>query len=348
MCDICILSGAKVFWIKEKTRDKSISKLPLFNDLLASVAISFSTTVFTFPVFVFNYNTIPMASILSNFIMVNVALVLMLLTVFGVISHLLFLYPIARICFIITGILGKFLHYSAEKIGMYAWSTVSLNHKYYKYFFVLLIFAVIIVTIAKKHSFDLIKPVTAGLSVLFILTTLYCTGYDYNTPSVEIATSEDDLIILANSKGKSVLIGTNHNDVVRATEEMLSRHNKKTLDTIFVTEKKENTVSKIINLHNNFGKADVYFCNEKSEYADESLYINLENTDCIKIISNGQQISVVNSEKTENLFENAKDCDIIIVYGENAMEYNAKLKEVRVVTINDYKTTSVYFKQQET
>ncbi len=331
-------------WIEEKTKNKRVSKIPLFIDLVVSVAISFSTTVFTLPVFIFNYNIIPAASILSNFIMVNVALVLMVLTVLGVISHLLFLYPLAKICFLITGVLSEILYFFAEKIGMSKWSTVSLNHIYYKYFLVLLIIGVIVVVVAREYDFDIIKPMTVTLSVLFILTTLYCTGYDYNTTSVEIATTDEKPILVINSKGRSVLIGTSHQKITDITEEMLSRHNKKTLDVIFVTEEDENTVLEIVSLYNNFGESEVYFCSETSEYSNESLNINLENTDCIRITSNGQQILVANSEKIENLFENIKECDIIIAYGENAMKYEKSLNDVKVIAIDDYKTTSVYFK----
>lgn len=357
---ILAYSGNIQSWIIEKTQRKFISKIPLFSTVVTGFVISFSTTVFTLPIFVFNFRMMPVASVVANIIMVDAAMILMLLTVLGVLSHLLFLFPIARCCFFVTGVLGEFLHITAEKIGMASWSTISLNHKYYKYFLLLLVVSVFAVFVAKKCKLNILKPVTAALTAIFILTAFGCTLYDYNTPSVEIVSADSEPVIIVNSKGKSVLLGLQDKNKNETIKERLNYHNKKQLDAVVVTESNGETVAEIINLYNNFGVTDLYFCGEAqqlfSEFSksyvtgftmDENVQVSFEQDETTEIFCNGKSLLIMNCEKAENYYEKKKKYDIIILYGENSVEFAENLKaglnNTQVIAIEQYKAVSVYF-----
>ncbi len=352
--------------VDEKTINKTISKIPFYKTIITTISISFSTTVFTLPVFVFNFKMLPVASVLANLIMVDIAMFLMILTVAGVFSHLIFLYPVTRFCFFAVGAVGKFLRFIAEKIGMAEWSTISLNHKFYKYFLVLLLVGVIVVVSAKKYKRDVLKPVVVILSSVFILVSLYCTAYEYNTPSVEIAFTNSKPVIVANSKGKSVLVGTHGKVNNYKIKTVLNRHNKKSIDAVAVTDFESQTVSEIINLRNAFNVDVFYFYDDSPQFLSEysknnveqialggNVVVNLENSgSCFEIMNDNKSILVLNCEKTENLFKNGQMYDIIILYGDNAPEYEKIMETLlkedsgEVIIAQKNKTVSVYFERQ--
>ena len=68
------------------------------------------------------------------------------------ISHIILLRPISQLCFLTTGVIGEFLHTVAEKVGMWEWSTISLEHKYYGYFFVVAGICVAVTLLMKKRK----------------------------------------------------------------------------------------------------------------------------------------------------------------------------------------------------
>lgn len=337
---ILVYSGKLQIWIKEKFRDKPISKLPFYSSMMTAIAISFSTSVFTLPVFIYKLKMMPTLSILANFVMVSPAMVMMVATVLGVICHIFSLFSFSRICFFITGTIGQMMNFVASKIGMCDWSTIPLNHKYYEYFFFLLIVGVTIALILKKHKIDIIKHISVLFTVIFCVIAVYCTVYDYNTPSVEVMFTSDKPVITVFSEGKSALIGVQKKKYVMTIKDMLRKHNEKQLDNIIVTEDKSATPSQLIYLYGNFGEADTYFKNKahrifkenSTSYAtelslSESAIIDFCDSDLIEININDKSILSANCKKIENIYENMKDYDIILIYGKNSYEYEKALKE---------------------
>ena len=338
---ILVYSGKLQIWIEEKFKDKPISKLPFYSSMMTAIAISFSTSVFTLPVFIYKLKMMPTLSILANFVMVSPAMVMMVATVLGVVCHIFSLFPFSRICFFITGVIGQMMNFVASKIGMCVWSTIPLNHKYYEYFFFLLIVGVAIALILKKHKIDIIKHISVLFTVIFCVVAVYCTVYDYNTPSVEVMFTSDKPVITVFSEGKSALIGVQKKKYVMTIKEMLRKHNEKQLDSIIVTENKSATPSQLIYLYGNFGKADTYYINKahrifkenSTSYAtelslSESAIIDFRDSDLIEININDKSILSANCKKIENIYENMKDYDIILIYGKNSYEYEKVLKEL--------------------
>lgn len=356
---IIAYSGKLQSWIEEKFRNKLISRLPFYSALVTNVAISFSVSVFTLPVFIYILKMMPIASVVSNFIMVSPAMVMMIMTVSGVACHIFHLYPFSRICFFVTGAIGELMHFTAEKIGMAEWSTISLNHRYYKYFLVVLLIGIIVVFVLKKYNIDILKHISMILSVIFCLVALYCTVNEYNTPSVELFFTSSAPIITVCSEGESILVGLQDKKYIRTIREMLNAHNEKELDNIVVTENDDTTVSELICLYSNFRKSDTYFPDEapwlfrenSTSFAtdfsvSENVNIDINDLDSIKINIKDKNILVVNCKKTENIYEKAKIYDIIILYNDNSGEIEKllrdKLSHSMIIGSKEGRKASVY------
>ncbi len=344
---LLVYSGKVQYWLKEKAKGKFISKIPFYEALETAISISFSTSVFTLPVFIFKLKTFPIASILANFIMVNSAMIFMIATVLGVIFHITFLQFLSRFCFLIAGGLGEFMHITAEKIGMADWSTISLKHCYYKYFFVVLIIAVVIAVILKSYKIDIIKPITVLFTILFCFISAYCTSYDYNTPSVEVGFSSQQPIITVYSKGESMLVGLQDKKYVGIIKDNLNIHNEKSLDYIVVTENDDKNASRLINLYYNFGEYVVLSNRNLNNFKlSENVSVDVNNTDLIKIASENKNVIVVNCKNTENVYENVKNYDIIILYNDKMGEFKRfleeQLKNSRIITLTDDRKVSLY------
>ena len=327
-------------WVREKFSGKAISKTAFFSSVLTSFAISFSVAVFTLPVFIYRLKIMPILSIPANFIMVTPAMVMMALTVLGVACHLFSLGFLSRICFFIVGIIGEWLHFSSEKIGALNWSTISLDHSFYKSFFAVLIVAIGIGAILKKYKVDMLKQISILMSVVFCIVAVYCTYHDYNNPSVEVLFTDSKPVITVYSKGESTLIGVQKKKYALNIKDMLRKHNEKQLDNIIVTKKEQKTPSQLIYLYENFGDAQTYYSDEViSIFKDNSTAfttdltlsenVNIDFCDCdmIEINMNDKSVLIMDCKKIQNIYENDKNYDIILVYGKKSYEIEKELKD---------------------
>ncbi len=353
---ILAYSGKIDYWINEKLKGKSITEKPLYQLIVKSFSISFSTMVFTLPVFIIKLKMIPVVSVITNFIMVDLALVMMACTFVGVFSHLIFLRPISQMCFMITGIIGEFLHTVAEKIGMAEWSTISLSHKYYEYFFIVAIICIVVIFVAEKFKIRLAKHITVILSTIFVVLTIYCTIYDYNTPTVEVVGTDNNSIITVNYKGETVLIGTPEKKYVDDVKDALHKHNKKQIDMLMVTEKESETISQMISVYENFGRVKTYFydefpnvfdevsaCNVRGFSMSDNVLAEFKNNDYLEIKVRDKCVAIA---ECKNVFENTEDCDIIIVYGKNVSEYedyNGIENDTQLIILNENEKVTARF-----
>lgn len=301
-------------------------------------AVSFSSAVFTLPVFVLNFKIIPIAFVLSNFVMVSAALVLMILAFVGVLFRFFHLFVLSQSIFFIIGIIGNFLRKSAQLIGMSRWSTISVAHNSYKYFLWFALFSVVFVFIAKKYGKDIVKHITVFLSLSFVLLSFYNISFDYHNPSVDIYFTESKPVVMINSKGTSVLVDSHGKDETDAIADMLNSHNNKQLNGIFIAEADSGTYSQIIMLQNRFGKAKVWFSDSDVSDFNGTITGNTKELTLggnvtvtgtefgYEIFSDTENIAIIDTDKAEKDFKNNKKYDIIFLYGENISEFTEKMK----------------------
>lgn len=334
---ILIIAQNLLYKIKEKSNKYPFINNGVFSFLITSILISIATAIFTLPIFIVKIKMLPVASILSNILMVDLALFLMILTVVGVVTHILGMGFIANGIFTTVGTIGEILRFFAEKIGMSEWSTVSVSHKYFEYFLWFGIFSIIVAIALKKHRKIALKMVSVILSITFILLVTYCSTYDYKTLTVDVISTDETPLLLINYKNESVLIGAPKSKYNSDVLEVMQKHNSKTISGIVLTE--NDTTSNIINLYSCFDVENMYFCNtphnlfndlSESNVSEikicENAKINMKNhKDYIEISCENKKMIFFDSEKEENLFEKAKEYDIIIVYGKNATEIKEKI-----------------------
>ena len=337
---ILVLSQPLKQYIVDFCNKKHIPVNGVVSFVVNSVSISLSTTICTLPVFIIKLRMLPIGSVVANLIMVDLALLLMVLTVVGVLLHAIRFVLFAKPLFIIVGLISDFLVSFAKEIGMADWSTISVSHRYFEYFLAVAMAAVLVTVIAKKFNKNIVKHIAVVLSVAFVLLICYTTSYDYNNPSVEILFTESKPIIAVKSKDTSVLVGTFNKKHLRDVKEILNSHNEKKPDGLFVTENKTETVSHLLALYDYFDVTKTYFCNEspkafqshsmenvKRMTMDKSLNIILhESEKTIEITSKNKKMLFIDSDG-ENDFKNLKDYDIIIIYGKSAWEYAEKIKQ---------------------
>ena len=327
-------------WIREKFSKIAISKTAIFSSVLTAFSISFAVSVFTLPVFIYKMKMMPILSIPANFLMVTPAMVMMGLTVLGIACHGFSLGFFSRICFFIVGVIGEWLHIISEKIGMLKWSTISLDHNYYKLFFAVLLVVIAVVFILKKHRIDMLKEISLIFTIIFCILAVFCTRYDYNHPSVEIFFTDSKPVITVYSKGESALIGVQKKKYITVINDMLHKHNEKQLDNIIVTEKEQKTPSQLIYLYENFGEAQTYYSDEiigvfeenstgQTHYLSlsENVNIDFSENDFIEIHTDNKSILILDCKKIQNIYENEKEYDIILVYGKKSYEFEATLKD---------------------
>ena len=358
---ILTLANNVIFKLKTNSRYKKIMQNSTLYFLVTTVIISISTTVFTLPVFVAKVGLLPIASFISNIVMIESALALMVLTVMGAILHSIGLNFIAEILFIITGAISNFLKIFAEKIGLAEWSTLSATHKYYIYF---VAFALVIILVAlafRKYRKILLKTVSVVLSVAFVLLSIYCTTYDYNTPSVEVVCRELSPVLVVNSKGESLVINPPTTIYETDVIKVLNSHNEKAVDNVLITEKDEFIPSYLMDLYGAISVKNTYFCysapqifekrsisNVKSLEIGGNIKINAENYETyIEISANGKKLILIDGQNAENLFEKVKDYDIIILYGKNAFSIKERIEsenpDAKVFVSADGEIYSFYF-----
>lgn len=352
-------SGKVQSWLYRKSNGTERRNIPFKEAIFTAIAISFSTAVFTLPVFIFKLKILPVATVLANFIMVSVAMMLMYAAVAGAIAHVLFLYPVARMCYFITGLCGKLLYYTSEKIGMADWSTISVEHDYYKVFFFVLVIGSVFVLGLQKRKINILKPFTIIMTAAFLIISVYCISYEYNTPSVEVMIADSEPVIVVTSKRENLLVGVQKKKYENNIKDMLNRHNEKKLDNIFVLKTGSKSIAEISYLQHTFGADNLYFYDDCPTFYSENYVGNVENilisgsvkvnavdTNYIEILANNRSTLITDCENIELVYENAKKYDIIIIYGKHIDNYVTMIdsisKGTKVILADEGESLSFY------
>lgn len=337
---ILVFAQKIILIFKERTRNNKSLRNGVVFAFVSTAVISVSTTIFTLPVFIAKFKILPIASVISNIVMIDLALLLIILTVAGCIIDSFGLVFLSESVFTITGAISNFLKVFAKKIGLAEWSTVSISHEYYKYFLAFSLVCIVVVWALKKYRKFLIKPVAVMMSITFILLSLYCANKDYETLWVDVLFTESTPAVTVIYKGTSVLVNPPGEKYVFELKEMLNSHNKKNIDTLFVTKNTEETASQIINLYSNFNVENAAFCNKapqlfeddaisnvKSVTVGGNVKINTENSSqYTEILYREKRLIIIEGETAEKHFKNIKDYDIIILYGKNACDVKENIE----------------------
>lgn len=341
---ILLFINKTLYWLKNKSKYRKIMMNPVISAAVTNVAVSIITAVFTLPVYIANFKVIPTASVIANLVMMNLATFLILTAFLGVFLHTLSFTSLAEGVFLITGLISKFLKGFTDAIGFSRWSTVSISHVYYKYF---LIFSFIALTFAftvKKNSKKFQKAVSVFIAILFLLLSVYCNYYYYTTPSIELVGDKSYPYILINSKGQNAVLAIPDRTSLSQLKFQLNTYNKKEIDNIILLESTDTLPSQLINLYSEFCVNNTLFCFEppkvfegRGRHFTDSLTLSDDIT--IAYENNGEFIEIFCRNKkiilTQKLFENMKEYDIIIAYGENAAEIKENAE-------NEFDNTAVY------
>lgn len=291
-------------WIFSFKTIKLFKDNDFVNFIVTSISISLATAVFTMPVFIIYFKMMPIASLLTNLLAVDLAMLLMISTVFGVLCHSLHLLWLSQLLFSAVDVIGTFLQTVAKTIGMWEYSTISVASPIFDYFLIFAIFVVVIAYCLKKKNISIFKGTATFLSVVFALIILFTTAYDYNAVSIHINNENDNMIVLANYKGDTTIFGCPNKKQATTIRDIIMTHNAKKIDNI-VTDTKN--LSILMNLEENLLADENCKINElsdqykvtKNEYGTEITYENVN-------------LLLINDTSFENCFENTIKYDIII------------------------------------
>lgn len=331
-------------WLLSFKAFKSSKENSFVNFVATSAAISLATSIFTMPVFIMCFKMMPISSILTNLLAVDLAMVLMVSTVLGVLCHSLRLLWLSQLLFSVVGAIGSFLQTVAKTIGRWEYSTISVASPIFDYFLIFAIFVLAITFYLEKKNINIFKGTATFLSILFVFTTLFAIAYDYNTVSIHINNENDNMIALANHERDTTIFGCPNKKQARVIRDIMMTHNEKKIDNI-VTDYKN--LSTLMNL-------------EESLLTDEKCKIN-EPSDQYKVIKNenGTEITyknvkllLINDTYCENCFENTIKYDIIIttMLSEDEKLYLSSLlrnKNSLLLCVEDGETVSINCKWEK-
>lgn len=336
---ILVLQKPIEMWVYSTSVGKKLSNFSFCRFLISSSTVSLSATICTLPVFIVRFEFLPWASILSNILMVDAAMVVMVTTVLGAVFHCLHISPLAHLAYCISGTLGGFLRFCAEKIGLAEWSGLPMSNICYKVFIIIAVLCAIFAYFMRKRNPDIVKTVALALAVTFILISLVTVFHDYNTPTIEICEINSQPIIHVNYKGESIIIGCRDNTSVNWLKTMLNRHGQKSPELLVVIDTNDLTFSQILNYQQTFDFSEVVFCDDiKFLSVGGDFRIDLSQYKShIEFSYNSKNIVYIYGETEENLFKNGKVYDTIIIYDNLAVPEvlnTIKAKSDETVTVN--------------
>lgn len=314
-------------WVCSTMIGERLSHFAVFRFLISSSTVSLSATICTLPIFIVKFEFLPWASVISNILMVDAAMIVMVATVVGAIFHCLHIYPLAHLAYWISGTLGGFLRLCAEKIGLAEWSGLSMYNIHFKIFMVVAVIPGVLMYLLRKRNPSSIKTISVLLAVTFVLISLFSVLHDYNTPTVEIREINSQPIMHVNYKGESIIIGCRDKTSVDWLKDMLNRHGQKSPELLIITDTNDSAFSQILNYQQTFKFSEVAFCDnglniiENAEKNVEAVslggnfQIDLSQYEThIEFSYNSKNIVYIYGETEENLFKNGKVYDTIITY----------------------------------
>lgn len=357
---LILFSGKIHDFIYKSKIGRKITKYFLGRLIANSLAVSISVSVFTLPVFILFFDMFPTLSFLANIFIIDLAGILMILSVLGAILHLLTVFPLAKFLFLIAGADAKAIIFIAEKIGMIRFSTVAVTSEYFKVF---LIFAIVISLLffLLSKKFKRIKRVFLPviLAVGFVFTAVFSENFELVHPSVDVFFNKDCACVLVRDGYDGVFLGTENKNTVYTAGNMLQLHNLKTIGCLYLTETDAQTYSEIKNITEVFLAESLAFKEEKIKLTDGLKCTQNVDTVTLNGILSVKPLSaktVIVTADDKNIFiscdnseikflENGTKYDIIIlstdvfkIYGENAKQYLKNENSQIIVLANEHIT----------
>lgn len=306
---------------------RKLNRLFIFRFLITSSTVSLSATVCTLPVFIAKFEFLPWASVISNILMTEAAMIVMISTVLGAFFHCLHIYTLANLSYLISGTLGGFMRFCAEKIGLAEWSCLPMSNIHFKRFIFAAVICVILAHSLRKKLPSLRKLTAFILAIVFILISLFSVLHDYNSPTVEITETNSQPIIHINYRNESIIIGCSDSSSIDWIKTVLNRHGQKSPELLIVTHTDDFTFSQISNYQQTFHCSKVAFCGSglsMYENADKNVTsvtlggdFKIDFSHCEEYIEFSyydKNIIYIYGETEENLFKNGKVYDTIITY----------------------------------
>lgn len=326
-------------WIYSTSIGEKLSNFSLCRFLISSSTVSLSATICTLPIFIVKFEFLPWASFISNILMVDAAMIVMVTTVIGAAFHCLHIYPLAQLAYWISGTLSGFLCLCAEKVGLAEWSGLPMSDTHYKIFIVIAIGCVFFAYFMRKKIPHIIKITSIALSVIFALVLISSLNHNYNTPTVEICEINSQPIMHINYKGESIIIGCRDKTSVNWLKTMLNRHGQKSPELLIITDMNDSTFSQILNYQQTFNFSEVAFCdNIEALSIGGDFQINLSQWEThIEFSYNSKNIVYIYGETEENLFKNGKVYDTIITYDDLTVPEESEIVKAasgETVTVN--------------
>lgn len=346
---IVILENRMENWLLEHEKIGPHLKNFICEFITTSILVSLSAFAFTLPIFIVEFSIVSTVSIVSNLVMVDLAMFLMVFTIVGVGFHLLNLSLLAKGAFLITGCLSRFLKLFAEKIGMQKWSTICVEYDAFKIFLLVSLLLLAGSYIAYKLKKNILKPIIAITIVSFVVTTIFTTHYEKTHLSVDVLVVDEKLAIVLNYDNNNLLVGNVIKDNVYMLNNVLNSHNGKSFDKICLADKiDDNSVDKSL-VYDSFGKTEIQEDIDKITFCN-NVIINIIDEDIVEIAQDNTLVLIINSDKLENYLENNKEYDIIILYGqkfpnvENEAKKFLRDENSKVYEMEETDTATVYFK----
>lgn len=346
---IVILENRIENWLLEHERIGPHLKNFICEFVMTSILVSISAFAFTLPIFVLEFSMVSVVSIISNLVMVELAMLLMVSTLVGVAFHLLNLSLLAKGTFLITGCLSQFLKLFAEKIGMQKWSTICVEYDAFKMFLLVSLLLLAVSYVAYKLKKNILKPVVAIIVVSFVATTIFTTHYEKIHLSVDVLVVNDNLAIVLNYDNENLLVGNVSKNNVFMLNNALNSHNGKNFDKICLVDNiDDNSVDKSL-IYNSFGKTEIQANVDKITFCD-NVFVNVIDENTVEISQGNKLMLIINGDKLEIYLENNKEYDIIILYGqkfpnvENEAKKFLRDENSKVCVLEETDITTVYFK----
>lgn len=320
-----------------------------------SLAVSISVSVFTLPVFIFYFNMFPTLSFVSNFFIINLSSILMVMTVLGVIMHFCGILPLTECLFYFSGIITKLIISIAEKIGMLRHSTVSVASRYFRVFLAFAVIASVLFLFLRK--FKKVKKSVLPLVLIFafIVTAGVSESFDLSHPSVDAYVSNENFTVLVRDGYDCAVFGTDYTRAGYSVGDMLGRHNLKEIGCLFVPD---GSCAGIINVYPTsfiaFSeskaehiKAENYAENVKSVTVGGVISVTAVSEKSCVIKSGSEDILISCDISDQKLLEFSGKYDIIILnkqnYEESCKEAECLLKnESSQIIVSDDSQVTVY------
>lgn len=334
-----------------------------FGKMIAETcAVSVSVSAMTLPVFILNLKMLPVLSFVSNFVMVDSAIVLMVSTMIGVIIHLFGFGAFAKIIFFFTGLVSKFLIFTAEKIGTLRYSTIAVSNRYFRAYLICATVCVCAFLIIRKFRKVKTLSLVIALSLGLMFTVFLSENFELSHPSVDVAMNEKSVTVLLRDGYDSVLSGVEDKNSEYTVGNMLKSHNLKQIGCVFAVEEGNSTPAEIMRVTSIYSASAFAFKGEKINtiplkyYTENVKSVTLNETVSLTPLSEGtyivsgqgEDIYISCDKYPQNLFEKTQKYDIIILsadaftlYGETAKSY-LENSSSQIIVLSEGERITIY------